>query len=327
MSTTGTNFPNFFGTSINNAQTNPQDWWKLFSTGIGVQDGNQTLVPGGGGISGLGGMITGFADLIGANKRIGDQQDLVNAAQEGIDDFYSTYKKGGFDPKLSQGVLDAYSFGMRKPDTSGIQSSTQTALSAASSDPRLLGGMIGNIQKNQAQMMNQASQQAAMQQQQQMMGLGQAQQGILDRQNALDLQMGRMKYGEDYAAKQQAMQNIEALKQQKRDAWGNIINSGVNLGMTLAGMPAFPSGEEGMKTPGEFSHDSNPIHMLDNDGNKVGEVTGGEYVLNPQQSDSIEDAYESINKKMETGKKVTKDDLMYLYETVRGIFSQPQFKD
>ena len=40
------------------------------------------------------------------------------------------------------------------------------------------------------------------------------------------------------------------------------------------------SGEKGMKTPGEFSHDSNPINLMQN-GAKVGEVTGGEYVVNP----------------------------------------------
>jgi hypothetical protein len=38
-----------------------------------------------------------------------------------------------------------------------------------------------------------------------------------------------------------------------------------------------------MRTKGEFSHDSNPIDLVQN-GEKVGEATGGEYIFNPQQS-------------------------------------------
>ena len=38
----------------------------------------------------------------------------------------------------------------------------------------------------------------------------------------------------------------------------------------------------GMMTPGEFSHKSNPIDIMQ-DGAKIGEMTGGEAVLNPEQ--------------------------------------------
>jgi hypothetical protein len=41
-----------------------------------------------------------------------------------------------------------------------------------------------------------------------------------------------------------------------------------------------------VKTPGEFSHDTNPIHMIQ-DGEVIGEMTGGEYVLNPKQAKAI----------------------------------------
>jgi hypothetical protein len=79
--------------------------------------------------------------------------------------------------------------------------------------------------------------------------------------------------------------------------------SGLNLGGQMAGSfnasggYQFPtggfgsynfggSGEKGMKTPGEFSHESNPINLMQN-GSKVGEVTGGEYVVNPSQAKKI----------------------------------------
>lgn len=40
------------------------------------------------------------------------------------------------------------------------------------------------------------------------------------------------------------------------------------------------------KTPGEFSHESNPIDIV-REGAKIGEMTGGEYIFNPDQMKSI----------------------------------------
>ena len=41
------------------------------------------------------------------------------------------------------------------------------------------------------------------------------------------------------------------------------------------------------KTPGEFSHKRNPLHVVDKGGSKVAELTGGEYVFNPEQSNKL----------------------------------------
>ena len=41
-----------------------------------------------------------------------------------------------------------------------------------------------------------------------------------------------------------------------------------------------------MITPGEFSHDRNPIDIMQ-DGAKVGEMTGGEVILNPEQQKKV----------------------------------------
>ena len=42
----------------------------------------------------------------------------------------------------------------------------------------------------------------------------------------------------------------------------------------------------GMITPGKFSHETNPIDML-KDGAKIGEMTGGEVILNPEQQEKV----------------------------------------
>ena len=44
--------------------------------------------------------------------------------------------------------------------------------------------------------------------------------------------------------------------------------------------------EEVMETPGEFNHDTNPIDLVQ-DGEKIGEATGGEYIFNPEQSEML----------------------------------------
>ena len=47
-----------------------------------------------------------------------------------------------------------------------------------------------------------------------------------------------------------------------------------------------PQGEGGMKIPGPFSHEINPIDLIRN-GKKVGEATGDEYIVNPEQARKI----------------------------------------
>ena len=47
-----------------------------------------------------------------------------------------------------------------------------------------------------------------------------------------------------------------------------------------------------MKTPGEFSHEKNPIDLVQ-DGKKIGEATGGEYIFNPEQSEKMRELAEA----------------------------------
>lgn len=71
---------------------------------------------------------------------------------------------------------------------------------------------------------------------------------------------------------------------------GGMAGPGFDYSMMYNTPPSGPpyagSGEKGMITPGEFSHDTNPIHMV-KDGAKVGELTGGEVVLNPKQEKKV----------------------------------------
>ena len=71
--------------------------------------------------------------------------------------------------------------------------------------------------------------------------------------------------------------------------------------------------EEGgvQKTPGEFSHDDNPIDIVQ-EGAKIGEMTGGEYIFNPEQAAEM--------------RKLSKDGDPELHEFVRNLLNNEQSK-
>jgi len=88
------------------------------------------------------------------------------------------------------------------------------------------------------------------------------------------------------------------------------------------------SGEKGMKvqkTPGEFDHDTNDMILMAPTERGLVDTgirqTGGEFVLNPDQAEGLEEAYENVNRK-----KPTYEQLLALYEAAR-FLDEPQFDD
>ena len=63
-----------------------------------------------------------------------------------------------------------------------------------------------------------------------------------------------------------------------------------------------------MKTPGEFSHKTNPIDIMRN-GKKIAEATGGEYIFNPKQMSNIK-------------KYVATDDMSKLHNYVKALIKR-----
>jgi len=327
------------------------DWNTFLSGWSPTAGGTDTLgnpipgqIPGGGAIAGGAGIVGGVLDLIGNKKRTKEQQDLLGQAKKDVAKYKSDFASGMYDMQVSQAQRDLAMAGIRPTDTSGIQSASATALQAASADPRVLGGMLGNIQRNQAQQMQQQQMADVQREIASKSNLANLEQNVLAQNIGLKQNMGMMGLAEATSARNQALQNIEALKAEKRGAWGDILGGVANIGMSLAapglgsamggggaapiGAQRFPfeSGGVVKKTPGPFSHKTNPIDIM-KDGAKIGEMTGGEYIINPDQADAIEDAYEEIKEKKSAGKKISRQELMMLYDVVRGIFSQPQFKD
>jgi hypothetical protein len=74
---------------------------------------------------------------------------------------------------------------------------------------------------------------------------------------------------------------------------------------------SYAKGGKAMKTPGKFSHEANPIDVI-KDGKKIAEMTGGEYIFNPKQSQQMRNLSEKGN--------------TALHKFVRDLLSKRQFK-
>jgi hypothetical protein len=102
-----------------------------------------------------------------------------------------------------------------------------------------------------------------------------------------------------------AQAELEGIKGERAAGVQNIfggaedIASGIGAGglqdLGLAKKGAKIDAKEGGVTPGEFSHEENPIDMVQN-GEKIGEATGGELILPPDDVDSIREALQSEDK-------------------------------
>ena len=135
-------------------------------------------------------------------------------------------------------------------------------------------------------------------------------QQALDRNVAAERELGMFDYGRALEFGDQAKLAEQLARGRQRanraNLIGDLVSSGVNLLGTIgAGAVAGASkrkaeraaeevagvvAKEGAKiqeTPEEFSHDDNPIDLI-KDGEKVGEVTGGELIFNPEQSGKLE---------------------------------------
>tara|TARA_R110000824_G_scaffold40123_4_gene120552 strand:+ start:3216 stop:4160 length:945 start_codon:yes stop_codon:yes gene_type:complete len=83
-----------------------------------------------------------------------------------------------------------------------------------------------------------------------------------------------------------AQPNVKEMRKLMEGFTGNLNTEGMQeIDEELEEDEVYNNGGA-IQTPGEFNHNSNPIQMIQ-DGEIIGEMTGGEYVLNPEQADKI----------------------------------------
>jgi hypothetical protein len=112
--------------------------------------------------------------------------------------------------------------------------------------------------------------------------------------NRFNLETSAQQYAMD---KQAAAQAFTSGRQTMSNAFGDLASTGAELADLY---PDLKIGRDktqeidgkknggAIKTPGKFSHDTNPLHVVNNQGKKVAEVTGEEVlVFNPSQVKSL----------------------------------------
>ena len=252
--------------------------------------------------------------------RFTEQKDIALGEEA---DFYKDEESGKFDTRVSQAQRDLATSGMKGYDDSAIKARQMSELAALSNDPRaLMGGISGTTDRAEAA----ATKQAQLEMNQAL----KSEQGLADLEDtalASNVEFDKLLASRKLGAAERDIltseQNIEGAFQRDRAAGDLQFEAAIAAGETgldlLTGMPSY--GKEGMKvTPGEFSHKKNPIDIV-REGAKIGEMTGGEYILNPEHAEKIDEIQENISKKKNPSTK----DLRLLYRAVRSVFSQRQF--
>lgn len=118
-------------------------------------------------------------------------------------------------------------------------------------------------------------------------------QAALDANVAAQRELGLFDYGRalQTADQERALsRQLDADKQANKMALTqDLFSAGAGLTNVLGGIfdNSAKDGAKIKETPGEFSHATNPIHLVRN-GIKVGEATGGELIFNPEQSGKLE---------------------------------------
>ena len=192
-------------------------------------------------------------------------------------EYFQAYKQAA-----DQSIMERQMEAINKQVAGGTQ-----ALAGAGG--RALLGGLGAMTSSAQEMQQQAADAQSMRQQQALQALAGAQQQTT--------QMKEARYQNEMAGAQAArdagLQNV---------AGGlGAIGSAATMGLASGLDSKKPSNyvtpnsfyksiglKEGgvVKTPGKFSHDKNPIDIV-KDGTKIGEMTGGEYVFNPNQMSKI----------------------------------------
>ncbi len=188
---------------------------------------------------------------------------------------------------------NAYSKKMLNMQRQSLQRNLASGIQAASADPRALAASLSGMQRGAAMAEQQAMGAQAQMQMQATMKRGEAEQMAT-----------RLKENRSQGDITRESQNLASARQaigtgigQSFSGLGSLAGgmAGGGFGTAAAGLFGAEKGAKVPKTPGKFSHESNPIDIV-RDGDKVGEMTGGEYILNPKQASDIKSVVASGDK-------------------------------
>lgn len=209
-------------------------------------------------------------------KKAGKEMDRLRATAPSLNtpgEYFQAYKQAA-----DQSIMERQMESINKQLAGGAQ-----ALGAAGGRA-LLGGLGAMTQGAQETQMNIADMQSQRQQQ-----ALQALAGAQGQTQAMKEGRYQQEMGAAAAARDAGLQNVAAGL--------GAIGGAATMAYGLKKDEKKDEKKNGgvIKTPGQFSHDKNPIDIVKN-GAKIGEMTGGEYVFNPTQMSKIKNHVASGNK-------------------------------
>jgi len=271
-----------------------------------VSKGKEKKAVLGAAISGLTGLVTGTIDAI---KGAEEREDLLDEEKR----LRATAPTIETPAAFRQAVKDSYDRGLLEQQNKLAQQALGTSVGAlGQAGGRTLLGGIGGATQRFGQQTQQAALAQAEKQAQALARLGAAEERTgVRKEQRFQTDLKRTQALTDAARKREqagygalaggaagalgilGTAGLTKGKDGFGESLGKLLSAGagnVGGGLSLAALQRLLGGatntkEKGgvMRTKGEFSHDSNPIDLVQN-GEKVGEATGGEYIFNPQQS-------------------------------------------
>ena len=297
-------------------------------------------------------IASGLADVIGAKKRMREQQGFADTAQGDIDQFYTDFEGGKFDAKTNQDMLNAFSFGRQELDTTPTLESLATTGDLMQGDPRMAAAGLGGLNTSGVNALQGLQNQNYQNELANAQGLGKYMAGIQGKNEDFSRGVYQDKLGKDELAYSTAIQNKQSIDEARRQGYGDIASGILEAAPAVIGgftgaegmkIPSYEAGGDIMQQilaaqgeggiparqdlPGPESHGENPIDMIAPNGEKVGEATGGEIILNGEQTEEIENAVAEVEQAAQSGGEPPLEALMALYEAVSKTLSQPQFQD
>jgi len=269
----------------------------------------------------------GIFDIIAANKALQKSRADLDAA---TDLAGKTRKQiGDFSFEADQALRNLKTLGIQEPDTSGADATLATILENSGPNldySKLYGATVDQKLKQEQDALDREVK---------------AETEYANMMNQFNLMNQQKNFGlmqDDLSLARADIQNAklaeEMANQQKAAGQAALAGSLINIGTSF-----IPFAEGGaveqllrrgnvVKTEGEFDHDTNKKALVDEQsGKKEAELTGGEYVLNPEQGKEIHAQYETIEAKIQKGEPISEEEWMMYHEAVKNVFSQPQFNE
>lgn len=293
------------------------------------------------------GIVGGALDYFGADNKITGAEQDIQAAEANMAGSLKDLAAERYKKSQDQSNLEAMMTGFRPLDLNPLQTIQAQNLEAlATGGERALMTGATNLARQSV-----GSQMAAQDQAfnrevsgRQMAAESTAQ---MDAANAAAKQQAAMFEAQmNQQALMQSQQNLAQIEADKASAIPNALGSLTSIAGMFLPVPGAKDGgalskilEGGgqpvvQKLEGPEDHDKKKYAIMDNgavvdedNGEKVAEATGQEYILNSEQAKGIHDEYDVIAAKIKSGEKISDEEWMVFYKAVDGVFSLPQFNE